>query len=145
EELWDGVSLTADRKFELGPVPQGSLRADPDRVAQALRNLAHNAIDHTQPDIGTVRLELQGLDGERIRFTVIDDGPGIPVAERERIFERFHRTDPARAHSAGGAGLGLAIVRAIAEAHGGYVGAVEPSGGAGARIEFALPGFRPRG
>ena len=80
---------------------------------------------------------------DRIRFTVLDDGPGIPVAERERIFERFHRTDPARARSAGGAGLGLAIVRAIAEAHGGTVRARDPEDGRGARVEFVLPGFAP--
>jgi signal transduction histidine kinase len=144
EELWDGVSLTASRRFELGPIPEGSLRADPDRVAQALRNLAHNAIEHTGAETGTVRLDLQRLAPDRIRFTVIDDGPGIPIAERERVFERFHRTDPARTSSEGGAGLGLAIVRAIAEAHGGYAGAVEPLDGAGARVEFALPGFEPR-
>ena len=46
-ELWDGVSLIAERRFELGPVPQGTLRADPDRLAQALRNLLDNAIEHT--------------------------------------------------------------------------------------------------
>jgi two-component system OmpR family sensor kinase len=139
-ELWDGISLTALRDFELGPVPHGSLRADPDRVAQALRNLARNAIEHTVPETGVVRLEVQRLAGDRVRFAVIDDGPGIPAAERERIFERFHRTDQGRARSAGGAGLGLAIVRAIAEAHGGYVRAVDANG-SGARVELVLPGF----
>jgi signal transduction histidine kinase len=139
-ELWDGISLTADRDFELGPVPRGSLRADPDRVAQAVRNLARNAIEHTSPDTGLVRLEVERLAGDRIRFAVIDDGPGIPASERERIFERFHRTDQGRARSAGGAGLGLAIVRAIAESHGGHVRAVDANG-SGARVELVLPGF----
>jgi signal transduction histidine kinase len=139
-ELWDGISLTATRDFELGPVPDGPLRADPDRVAQAVRNLARNAIDHTAPETGLVRLEVERLAADRIRFAVIDDGPGIPASERERIFERFHRTDQGRARSAGGAGLGLAIVRAIAEAHGGYVRARDANG-TGARIELVLPGF----
>jgi two-component system OmpR family sensor kinase len=139
-ELWDGISLTASRDFELGPVPHGPLLADPDRVAQAVRNLARNAIEHTAAGTGIVRLEVQQLAGDRIRFAVIDDGPGIPLSERERIFERFHRTDQGRARSAGGAGLGLAIVRAIAEAHGGYVRALDANG-AGARVEFVLPGF----
>jgi signal transduction histidine kinase len=139
-ELWDGISLTASRDFELGPVPHGPLRADPDRVAQAVRNLARNAIDHTASGTGLVRLEVDRLAGDRIRFAVIDDGPGIPATERDRIFERFHRTDEGRARSAGGAGLGLAIVRAIAEAHGGYVRAVDANG-SGARIELVLPGF----
>jgi two-component system OmpR family sensor kinase len=142
-ELWDGISLTASRDFELGPVPSGRLLADPDRVAQAVRNLARNAIEHTAPDTGVVRLEVQRLAGERIRFAVIDDGPGIPASERERVFERFHRTDPGRARSAGGAGLGLAIVRAIAEAHDGYVRAVDSGDGSGARVELVLPGFAP--
>jgi len=143
EDLWDGVSLTADRHFELGPVPDGSLQADPDRLAQALRNLAGNAISHTSEPTGRVRLEVQRASPDRVRFAVLDDGPGIPPDERERIFERFHRVDPGRARAEGGAGLGLAIVRAIAEAHGGQVRAVAPLNGDGARLELVLPGFQP--
>ncbi|HUO70269.1 MAG TPA: HAMP domain-containing sensor histidine kinase [Solirubrobacteraceae bacterium] len=143
DELWDGVSLTAERRFELGPIPEGTLRADPDRVAQAVRNLARNAIEHTTEATGLVRLELDPLAPDKLRFAVIDDGPGIPAAERERIFERFHRTDPARSRSAGGAGLGLAIVRAIAEAHSGQVRARATRDGRGARVELILPGFQP--
>ncbi len=143
-ELWDGVSLTAERRFELGPAPDGLLRADPDRLAQALRNLARNAIEHTAERSGLVRLEVDRLAPDRVRFAVIDDGPGIPAAARERVFERFHRTDPARTRSAGGAGLGLAIVRAIAEAHGGSARARDRPDGRGARVELLLPGFEPR-
>ncbi len=142
QQLWDGISLTAERRFELGPVPAGTLLADPDRLAQALRNLAHNAIAQTSEARGLVALEVDQTAPGQIRFSVIDDGPGIPSAERERVFERFHRTDPARSRSRGGAGLGLAIVRAIAEAHHGEVHVAEPLPGAGgARIELVLPGF----
>jgi signal transduction histidine kinase len=142
EQLWDGISLTASRHFELGPVPSGVLYADPDRLAQALRNLASNAIQQTQEETGLVRLEVIESAPGRVGFSVIDDGPGIPHSERELVFERFHRTDPARSRAKGGAGLGLAIVRAIAEAHQGEVRAVEPPPGAGgARIELILPGF----
>jgi signal transduction histidine kinase len=144
DDLWDGVSLTAERRYELGPVPDGTLFADPDRVAQALRNLARNAIEHTAPDTGLVRLDVQRQGADGLRFTVIDDGPGIPAGERERVFERFHRTDPSRTRAAGGAGLGLAIVRAIAEAHQGEVRARDPASGHGAQIELILPGFQPR-
>jgi signal transduction histidine kinase len=140
-DLWDGLSLTASRRFELGPVPEGQLRADPDRLAQALRNLGRNAIEHTAPDTGRVRLEVDRVAPGSIRFAVIDDGPGIPVRERERVFERFHRTDPGRSRAAGGAGLGLAIVRAIAEAHGGTVRAGNATGDHGARVELVLPGY----
>jgi signal transduction histidine kinase len=59
------------------------------------------------------------------------------------VFERFYRVDAARSRGNGGAGLGLAIVRAVAEAHGGYVHATDRNGASGARIELVLPGFRP--
>ena len=141
-ELWDGMSLLASRRFELGPVPHGTLRADPDRLAQALRNLVGNAIDHTAPEDGVVRMRVRTLAGGRIRFIVEDDGPGIPPEQRERDFHRFHRTDVARDRASGGTGLGLAIVRAITDAHGGSVSAGE-AGDGGARFELELPGFTP--
>ncbi len=141
-ELWNGISLLANRHFELDPVPPGTLRADPDRLAQALRNLLGNAIDHTAAERGLVRMRVQSVPDERVRFLVEDDGPGIPAEERERVFDRFHRTDAARDRASGGTGLGLAIVRAIAAAHGGTVTAREShEGGAGVALE--LPGFRP--
>ena len=89
------------------------------------------------------RLEVTRLAPGQIRFVVLDDGPGIPVAERERVFERFHRTDSGRTRRTGGAGLGLAIVKAIAEAHRGSVRVRDPRGGRGAEIELVLPGFEP--
>jgi two-component system, OmpR family, sensor kinase len=144
-ELWDGVSLTAVRRFEVGPVPEGALRADPDRLAQALRNLARNAIEHTAEGTGLVRLEVDRLASDGVRFSVIDDGPGIPEPARERIFERFYRPDSSRSRSEGGAGLGLAIVRAIAEAHGGTARANGRGAEPGARVELVLPGFRATG
>lgn len=139
-ELWDGMSLLADRRFELGPVPAATLRADPDRLAQALRNLVGNAIDHTAPKRGLVRMRVEEVSGGRVRFFVEDDGPGIPAEQRERVFDRFHRTDAARDRASGGTGLGLAIVRAIAEAHGGSVSA-GPSPSGGACIVLELPGL----
>jgi two-component system, OmpR family, sensor kinase len=140
QELWDGMSLLVHRRFELEPVPPGNLRADPDRLAQALRNLLGNAIAHTDPDEGLVRLEVERKGVDRVRFVVEDDGPGIPADQRERVFDRLHRTDAARDRASGGSGLGLAIVRAIAEAHGGHV--VAGQGAAeGARITLELPGF----
>jgi signal transduction histidine kinase len=139
-ELWDGMSLLAQRRFELGAVPTGTLRADPDRLAQALRNLVGNAIDHTRAEDGLVRMRVERVAGERIRFIVEDDGPGIPSDERERVFHRFHRSDAASSRVGGGTGLGLAIVRAIADAHGGTVKAGE-SPEAGASIDLELPGF----
>jgi signal transduction histidine kinase len=141
-ELWDGMSLIADRRFELAPVPEGTLTADPDRLAQALRNLVSNAIEHTEPGSGLVRMNITAGPRGRVRFAVQDDGPGIPADQRERVFHRFHRTDHARDRASGGAGLGLAIVRAIADAHGGIVSAGESPEG-GASIELELPSFTP--
>jgi signal transduction histidine kinase len=143
EELWDGMGLLADRRFELaGSVPEGVLDGDPDRLAQALRNLIGNAIEHTAPGVGIVRLRVETMRGGRLRLLVEDDGPGIPKEQRERVFDRFHRIDSARDRASGGTGLGLSIVRAIALAHGGDVSAGgSPEGGA--RIELVLPGFAP--
>jgi two-component system, OmpR family, sensor kinase len=141
-DLWDSISLLASRRFELGPVPAGTLRADPDRLAQALRNLVANAIDHTERDRGIVRMRVQRVAGDRVDFIVEDDGPGIAPAQRERVFDRFHRTDAARDRASGGTGLGLAIVRAIADAHAGVARAGESVEG-GARLDLELPGFEP--
>ncbi|MDQ6811094.1 MAG: ATP-binding protein [Actinomycetota bacterium] len=141
-ELWDGMSLIAKRRFELGPIPAGLLRADPDRLAQALRNLAANAIEHTEPEHGLVRMRVEQTPNGRIRFLVEDDGRGIAAEQLEHIFDRFHRIDAARDRASGGTGLGLAIVRAIAVAHGGRVAAGRSPEG-GARIELELPRFTP--
>ncbi len=140
-DLWDAFSLLDEqRRFELGPVPAGTLRADPDRLAQALRNLVGNAVAHTEPGSGRVLLHVERAADGWVRFVVEDDGPGIPEDQREAVFDRFHRTDAGRARASGGTGLGLAIVRAIAEAHQGTVRATESKLG-GARIELELPGF----
>ncbi len=146
-QLRDDATLIAERRFELGPVPPGRLRADPDRLAQALRNLINNAIDHTAPQLGIVRIEVAAAGAAAgaaaVRIAVLDDGPGIPPAELDRIFQRFHRTAASRTSGLGGAGLGLAIVRAIAEAHGGSAGVSNQGFDGGARFELVLPGFAP--
>ncbi len=142
-ELWDSFTLIDEqRSFELAAIPEGTLRADPDRLAQALRNLVMNAIAHTRPDSGRVLLSVEQPRRGWVRFVVEDDGPGIPADQRELIFDRFHRTDESRARAFGGTGLGLAIVKAIAEAHHGRVRATASAAG-GARIELDLPGFQP--
>ncbi len=101
--------------------------ADPARLEQALLNLAHNAVKYSHPG-GEVRIGWRE-EGDRIRFEVADDGIGIPAAHQARIFERFYKVDRSRKRGdpdeglvGGSAGLGLAIVRHIAEAHGGAAG-----------------------
>jgi signal transduction histidine kinase len=106
------------------------VRGNAEMLRRALRNVAENAIHHTR--LGTAVEIVVGAAGT---VDVFDDGPGIPAAERELIFRRFWRRDRRRS---GGAGLGLAIVRRIVEAHAGSI-AVEnrPTGGAHFSLNFA--------
>jgi signal transduction histidine kinase len=141
-DLCDSARPTTDRELSLHAEVPGILNADRDRVAQALRNLIRNAIEHTAAG-GHIELGAREAGEGRVRLWVDDDGPGIAPAERDRVFDRFHRSDPARARSAGGTGLGLAIVRAIVDAHGGRAWA-ESSPLGGARVAIELPGYRLR-
>jgi signal transduction histidine kinase len=112
--------------------------ADPQRLEQALQNVAYNAIRHT-PDGG--RIELRAVpDGEQVRITVRDTGPGIPVEHLPHIFDRFYKVDASRTATGtpSGSGLGLSIVRAIVERHGGTIAASNAPGG-GAQFEIVLP------
>ena len=142
-ELWDGLSLIAARDFQIGQLEPVTVRADPDRLAQALRNLARNAIAYTAEPDGLVRVDITRRGPATVRITVSDDGPGIPPELRQRVFERFFRADKARTSAAGGAGLGLAIVHAIAEAHHGSVTVIDSAAG-GAAFALDLPAGRAR-
>lgn len=93
------------------------VHGDPDLLRRVVGNLLANALRHATH---RVQVSLSVSDGQ-VELTVADDGPGIPLAERERVFERFHRLDTARAREQGGSGLGLAIVRDAVHAHGGTV------------------------
>ena len=135
EELMGKVTGLATREWRLDGIGTGRLTADRQRLTQAVMSLAHNAVQHTiNGDV--IRLGSDLRDG-RARLWVGDSGPGVAPADRERIFDRF-----ARAGSAGrrsdGAGLGLAIVRAIAEAHGGRVVVDSRGGRAGVGATFTI-------
>ncbi|MCS3443125.1 sensor histidine kinase [Microbacterium phyllosphaerae] len=110
------------------------VEGDPRLLGQLLRNLADNAARHSA---GRVAISVIPQDAW-VFVTVEDDGAGVPVDERERIFERFVRLDEARSRDAGGSGLGLAIVQGIATASGGTV-SVDASRWGGARFVVALP------
>jgi signal transduction histidine kinase len=111
---------------------------DAGRLEQALQNLAANAIRHT-PAEGTVRLSASAADSG-VHITVRDTGPGIPAEHLPRVFDRFYKVDASRAGTAvpSGSGLGLSIVRAIIERHGGTVTAANAPDG-GAVFELQLP------
>jgi two-component system, OmpR family, sensor histidine kinase ChvG len=123
--------------FEL-EVPEEKLwtRASPDRLAQAFENLLDNAASFSPPD-GRIALRLRSTDTQ-VGVEISDQGPGIPAADRERVFERFFTSRPEGRTTSPHAGLGLAIVRAIVEGYGGNVRAVDGRLG-GATIEVRLP------
>jgi signal transduction histidine kinase len=134
EELMAKAQALAPRDWRLEAVAVGRLTADRQRVTQAVMNLARNAAEHTE-DGATIRLGSALRDG-RAELWVADSGPGVAPEERERIFQRFARGPGARRSE--GAGLGLAITRAVAEAHGGRV-TVGDSAEGGARFAIELP------
>ncbi|HZB79383.1 MAG TPA: ATP-binding protein, partial [Actinomycetota bacterium] len=106
------------RRWVLDRAGEGPVFADRDRLTEAVMNLAHNAVQHTLPE-QTIAIGSSLDDGE-VRIWVRDTGSGVPVSDHARIFERFTRGRDAYRRYRGG-GLGLAIVRAVAEAHGGRV------------------------
>ena len=112
------------------------LRADRDALVQVLCNLLDNAIRYT-PDGDSVCMRAERT-ADHTRIEVSDDGPGIPTAQLDRVFERFYRVDTARSRQAGGTGLGLSIVKHLVAAHGGRVG-IESDLGAGTTVWFTLP------
>jgi signal transduction histidine kinase len=123
-----GVRLSAEL-----PPEAVVAEADAEKVRRVLFNLIQNAIRHTPPD-GSVTVRTR-TEGGRAEVEVADDGEGIPPGDRQRVFEPFYRGDAARGED--GAGLGLAISRAIVEAHGGRIW-LEP-GSPGTRVHFTLP------
>jgi signal transduction histidine kinase len=113
--------------------PLSAPRANAEQLQRVLFNLIQNAIRHTPPD-GSVTVRAEGIDGA-VEVEVADTGDGIPTGARERVFEPFFRADAARRDP--GAGLGLAISRAIVEAHGGAIWLEDAP--VGTRVRFRLP------
>ncbi|MFB6556572.1 sensor histidine kinase [Streptomyces sp. NPDC056405] len=95
------------------------LRMDPQRIRQVLDNLLTNAAVHTPA--GTKVSVAVSVTADAVRVAVADTGPGIPAADRERIFDRFYRVDKARSRDRGGSGLGLAVAGSLMRAHGGTI------------------------
>ena len=115
--------------------------ADAEAIRVALDNLVDNAIAHSE-DGSTVRVVLT-RDASTIRIDVVDDGTGIPIDALDRVFERFYRADADRSRARGGTGIGLSIVKHVAQAHGGSVSATsEP--GVGSTFSLVLPVSQPR-
>jgi signal transduction histidine kinase len=128
----------ADKGIELArrlPEDLPAVTADRARLLQVLRNLLDNALSFTPPG-GTVTVSVARSD-DGVRLTVTNSGAEIPAADLPFVFERFYRVDKSRSLASGGAGIGLAIVKQLVEAHGGQVGA--ESSDATTRVWVALP------
>ena len=135
---WAG---TAQRAWKLGALAAGTLRVDPDSLRTALDALLENAVRYTESGDAIV-LRASAVGTEAV-IEVVDHGCGIDAESMDRIFERFARADVARTRERGGAGLGLAIVDAIAKAHGGRC--TVRSGDGATVFALHLPGFSPAG
>lgn len=110
-------------------------RGDKGRITQVLQNLVNNSIQHNSEGIH-IKVSLRREDG-RVRYSIEDDGVGIPAQELENVFKRFHRIDRGTEADRSGSGLGLAIVKEIIEAHGGRISVSSP--GKGTQFFFSLP------
>jgi two-component system phosphate regulon sensor histidine kinase PhoR len=139
ERVWSGLRpLAEQRGIRLEAPPAGlKVPGDPSRLHRVLLNLLDNAVRYS-PDGGLVKVGLQRSPGW-CRLSVLDQGPGLSEEDRQHLFERFYRGDPARVRSGrGGSGLGLAIVQQIVVTHGGRVQAGNHPDG-GALLEVFLP------
>lgn len=119
----------------------GWIWADRQRLTQVLSNLLDNALRHT-PAGGHVALTAAQTGGEVV-FTVTDDGEGIDAEHLAHIFERFYRADSARDRGSGGSGIGLAIAKALTEAHGGHITVASRGPGKGSTFTVAVPATQP--
>jgi two-component system OmpR family sensor kinase len=137
EAVESARAIDPDRPIEIVADVPAHVLGDEARLRQVLDNLLDNVRVHTSA--GTpVRVAVESAADEVV-LSVTDEGPGLSAEVADRAFERFYRGDPARSRETGGAGLGLSIVSAIVEAHGGSVSAAPGPEGSGTRIEVRLP------
>ena len=133
-QLTTGHRLELDIEKELPAV-----RVDSSAVAEVIYSLLDNATKYA-PEGTTILLRAHRGPKDMIEFAVEDEGPGIPLAARKHVFDKFfHTQQPARSGRPAGAGLGLAIARGIVEAHGGNIWVEDGPAGKGARIAFTVP------
>jgi signal transduction histidine kinase len=131
------LNATSRVRLDLSKVSGGRVMGDPDQLTRVVRNLLDNARRHAMNGIA-VELRTEGND---VVLSIQDDGPGIPLSERDRIFERFARLDEARDQGAGGTGLGLAITKEILTGHHGTITVADST--TGARFVIRLPAAEP--
>ena len=138
EDVFMRWSEVAQRAWRLGPLASGRLLVDPERLRAALDALLENAVKYTR-ERDAIELRARANGNGQVLIEVQDEGCGVPQDALERIFDRFGRADAARTRTAGGVGLGLAIVDAIAKGHGGHC--TVHSTPHGSTFALDLPGF----
>src|SRR5438046_6468394 len=136
----DARAVAPNRPIDYSPNGAVLVPGDEARLRQVLANLLQNANRHTPPDTPVHVQVVEGVDEALIE--VADEGPGMQSDDTSRVFERFWRSDPSRTRASGGAGLGLAIVAAIADAHGGHA-EVLSTPGVGSTFRVHLPRTLP--
>ena len=132
----DAHAVAPQRSITLDAPASVVISGDDTRLRQAMGNLLRNALVHT-PSGTPIEVELGAHDGVA-NMSVVDHGPGLLPDDAGRVFEPFYRPDPSRSRDSGGAGLGLSIVAAVVDAHGGSVKVSDTPGG-GATFEVVLP------
>ena len=138
ESVAGGLRRAGERRIDTRGVHPAQVSADRGQLERLVGNLLDNAVRHARERVVVTLTPLPA----GVELRVADDGPGIPADERERVFERFTRLDDARTAGSGGAGLGLAIARDIAERHGGAL-RLESAARRGAWFVLTLPVARP--
>ena len=143
DAVHDIRAVATDHRVELEVLPHSAapvVIGDDARLRQVVANLVNNAVTHTPPGTGvTVRVgTMDEADGRWVMLEVADSGPGLGIADAERVFERFYRADRSRTRASGGSGLGLSIVAALVAAHNGTVN-VDTAPGAGTTFRVRLP------
>jgi two-component system OmpR family sensor kinase len=133
----DARTVHAGRQISVDAPDRLEVSGDEARLREVVANLLSNALEYTD---GAIDVSVRAEDGSAL-LEVADHGPGLTEEQRTHIFEPFYRADPARTRRKGGAGLGLSIVSAILEAHGGAITIVETDGG-GATFRVTLPSIR---
>ena len=128
--------------FQSGAVSDLQPEWDGPAVQQAVVNLLDNAMKHT-PEGSVIKVELEMTCDQKIRIAIVDQGPGIKKEEQERIFDAFYRLGSELRRETRGSGIGLSIVKHVAEAHGGRI-FLESTPGQGSRFVLELPLIPPK-
>ena len=140
-ELYEPLCEDKGLEFRAELTPALQLRGNREFIAQALANILDNAVKYT-PEGGAVMLRVRRRSSGEVEFSVTDTGPGVPLEDRARVVQRFVRLENSRNEP--GSGLGLSLVAAVAEAHGGRLELDEGPGsfdgnGTGLRVAFVMP------